>query len=159
MAETLYEMSLATQTLYEMLMNDEIDEQTFNDTVEGMGAIEKVEGYCQVISRMNAEAEMFKNEIDRLTKRKKSLENNVNWLEGQLLNFYNANGGEKIKAGTFHVSARKNTYVDIPDESRIPKKYCTVKVSPNKTAIKEAIDSGIRVRGASIQERVSVIIR
>lgn len=159
MAETLYEMTSATQTLYEMLMNDEIDEQTFNDTVEGMGAIEKVEGYCQVISRMNAEAEMFKNEIDRLTKRKKSLENNANWLKGQLLNFYNANGGKKIKAGTFVVSTKKNAYVDISNESKIPKKYCTVKVSPNKTDIKKAIDSGIKVRGASIQERVSVIIR
>lgn len=159
MAETLYEMSLATQTLFEMLMNDEIDEQTFNDTVEGMGAIEKVEGYCQVISRINAEAEMFKNEIDRLTKRKKSLENNANWLKEQLLNFYNANGGEKIKAGTFVVSTKKSTYVDISDESKIPKKYCTVKVSPNKTAIKTAIDRGIKVRGANLQERENLQIK
>lgn len=159
MTQTLYEMSLATQTLFEMLMNDEIDEQTFNDTVEGMGAIEKVEGYCQMISQINAEVEMFKNEIDRLTKRKKSLENNANWLKGQLLNFYNANGGEKIKAGTFVVLTKKSTYVDIFDESKIPKKYCTVKVTPNKTAIKKAIDSGIKVRGANLQERENLQIK
>lgn len=159
MAETLYEMSLAAQALLEMLMNDEIDEQTFNDTVEGMGAIEKVEGYCQVISRLNAEADMFKSEIDRLTKRKKTLDNNATWLKNQLYNFYVSNGSQKIKAGTFTVSVRKSEYVDIPDESKIPKKYCTVKISPDKTAIKNALKQGVKVKGASISARESVQIR
>lgn len=159
MGETLYEMSLATQMLFEMLMNDEIDEQTFNDTVEGMGAIEKAKGYCQMISVLDAEAEMFKNEIDRLTKKKKTIENKVAWLKEQLLNFYYANGAKKFDAGTFTVSVRKSSIVCISDESKIPSEYCIIKVSPDKTAIKKAINSGIAVNGANIQERESLQIK
>lgn len=156
---TLYEMTSATQTLFDLLMSDEIDEQTFKDTVEGMGAIEKVEGYCQIITEMKGESEKFKNEIDRLTAKKRSIENNIAWLKGQLLNFYNSNGGEKIKAGTFTVSVRKSEYVDIPDASLIPKKYLKVKTEPDKTAIKKAINDGLKVRGATISSRESVQIK
>ncbi len=159
MAETLYEMSLATQTLFEMLMNDEIDEQTFNDTVEGMGVIEKVVGYCQMTYALNADIEMFKNEIDRLEKKKKSCENKVKWLKGQLLNFYNANGAKEIKAGTFKVTARQSEYVDIPDESKIPKEYLAVKAAPDKTAIRNALKNGIEVPGATLLKRESVQIK
>lgn len=156
---TLYEMSSATRTLYEMLMNDEIDEQTFNDTVEGMGAIEKVEGYCQIISQLNAESDMFKAEIERLAKKKSALDNRVKWLKSQLYDFYLANGCEKIKAGTFTVSVRKSECVDIPDISKIPKKYCNVTVSPDKTAIKAALKQGLKVSGAEIVSRESVQIK
>lgn len=155
----LYEMTAATQELYDLLMNDEIDEQTFNDTVEGMGAIEKVEGYCQIISEMNGDSAKLKTEIDRLTAKKKTLENRVTWLKGQLLNFYNANGGEKINAGTFTVSTKKSEFVDIPDESLIPKKYLRVKTEPDKTAIKNALKSGLKVKGAAISTRESVQIK
>lgn len=156
---TLYEMTSATQILFDLLMSDEIDEQTFKDTVEGMGAIEKVEGYCQIITEMKGESEKFKNEIDRLTAKKRSIENNIAWLKGQLLNFYNSNGGEKIKAGTFTVSVRKSEYVDIPNASLIPKKYLKVKTEPDKTAIKKAINDGHKVRGATITSRESVQIK
>lgn len=159
MTQTLYEMSLAAQALLDMLMNDEIDEQTFNDTVEGMGAIEKVEGYCQIINQLKAESSVFKAEIDRLNKRKKTLDNRIEWLKNQLLHFYQSNGSKKINAGTFTVTVRKSEFVDISDESKIPKKYCTVKVSPDKTAIKNALEQGIKVRGAVISSRESVQIR
>lgn len=155
----LYEMTGATAALYDMLLNDEIDEQIFNDTVEGMGAIEKVEGYCQIISEMNGDSAKLKTEIDRLTAKKKHLDNRVTWLKTQLLNFYNANGGEKIKAGTFTVSAKKSEYVDIPDASLIPKKYLKVKTEPDKTAIKDALKHGLKVKGAAISTRESVQIK
>lgn len=159
MTQTLYEMSAAAHSLLEMLMNDEIDEQTFNDTVEGMGAIEKVEGYCQIISQLNGEVEMFNAEIERLKKTKITLEKRIEWLRGQLYNFYVANGSKKIKAGTFTVSARKSEIVNIPDESRIPKKYLRIKTEPDKTAIKNALMQGVKVTGASIQKRESVQIK
>lgn len=155
----LYEMTTATQELYDLLMNDEIDEQTFNDTVEGMGAIEKVEGYCQIISEMIGDSAKFKAEIDRITAKKKSLDNKVTWLKGQLLNFYIANGGEKIEVGTFTVSVRKSEYVDIPDASLIPKKYLKVKTEPDKIAIKDALKHGLKVKGAAISTRESVQIK
>lgn len=159
MSETLYEMSLATQKLYEMLINDEIDEQTFKDTVDSMGVTEKVEGYCQMIAQFNGESDMFKGEIDRLTKKKAAIDNRVKWLKGQLYNFYVSNGSTKIKAGTFTVSVKKSEFVDIPDASKIPKKYLRVKTEPDKTEIKNALKQGVKVKGASITSRESVQIK
>lgn len=156
---TLYQMTAEVRQLYEMFENEEIDEQTFNDTVEGMGVLEKVEGYCQIIKQLNADSSMFKAEIDRLTSKKKTLDAKIKWLKEQLLNFYVSNGSKQLKAGTFTVSSRKTQFVDIPDESKIPKKYCIVKVVPDKTAIKAAISKGIKVKGASVQERESVQIK
>lgn len=159
MAETLYEMTQATQALFEMLMNDEIDEQTFNDTVEGMGVIEKIVGYCQMTYALKADIEMFKNEIDRLEKKKKSCENKMKWLKNQLLCFYNANGRKKINAGTFTVTVRRSEAVDISDLSKIPQEYMKVKTEPDKTAIKNAIKQGVEIDGAIIQEKESVQIK
>lgn len=47
---TLFEMTQQANTLYELLQNEEIDEQIFNDTLEAMGTEEKIESYCQIIS-------------------------------------------------------------------------------------------------------------
>ena len=69
---TLYEMTKEVANLYSLLQNDEIDEQTFADTFEAMSA-DKIEGYCQIIRQLSADEEMFKSEIDRLSKRKKSV--------------------------------------------------------------------------------------
>lgn len=149
---TLYEMSAAAQELLAMLEEEMIDEQTFTDTLEGMGALEKVEGYCQVLANLNADINAVKGEIDRLTTKKKSLESNVKWLKGQLLNFYINNGGTKISAGTFTVSTRKSEAVEIINEDALPDEYKIIKttVSPDKTAIKKAIKGGIAVSGAEL---------
>lgn len=159
MSRTLYELSEQTSLLLAMLEAEEIDIQTFNDTVEGMGAIKKTESCCKILSQLNGEAAMYKAEIERLEKAKKAIENNAKWLKSQIYNFYLANGSQKIKAGTFTVSARKSEFVDIPDDAKIPKKYLKVTVSPDKTAIKAAIKSGIKVRGATISTRESVQIK
>ena len=71
---TLYEFTGAAKDLYALLENDEIDEQTFHDTLEAIGAEDKVESYCQIISQLEADkAELvdakiavLQGEIDRL---------------------------------------------------------------------------------------------
>ena len=70
---TLYEMSLAAQNLLDLLTDEEIDEQTFNDTLEAMGAAEKVENTCKAIGCLTADAEMFKKEIERFVFLKSSV--------------------------------------------------------------------------------------
>lgn len=155
----LYEMTNYVKSLYEMLDNDEIDEQILKDTIEAMAVDEKVEGYCQIIKQLKADSDMFKNEIDRLNARKKAIDGKVDYMKKQLLDFYIANGSKEIRAGTFKVTTRKSEYVDIPDETKIPKKYLIVKTSPDKAAIKKALKDGVKVKGASISSRESVQIK
>lgn len=149
---TLYEMAAAASELLALLEEDVIDEQTFNDTLEGLGATEKVEGCCQVLAELTADVGKVKTEIDRLTAKKKSLESNIKWLKGQMLNFYYANGSKKIDAGTFTVSARKSEAVEVTDIDLLPKQFVKVVEThtADKTAIKEAIKNGAEVKGAAL---------
>ena len=81
---SLYEMTQQVKELYEMLQTDEIDSETFADTFEAMSA-DKIEGYCQIIRQLSADEEMFKSEIERLSKHKKVCENAQTRLKQRLL--------------------------------------------------------------------------
>lgn len=156
---TLYELSLAAQNLLDLLTDEEIDEQTFNDTLEAMGAAEKVENTCKVIGCLTADVEMFKKEIERCQKRKKTIENNIKWLKQALLNFYISSGEKQLKAGTFTVSSRKSKAVEIINSDLIPSEFVVFEPTINKSEIKKRLTAGEKVQGAELTERVSVQIR
>ena len=157
---TLYELSAQAHALYELLQGEEIDEQTFNDTLEAMGATDKVESYCKIIKQFQADVDMFKGEIDRLTARKKTAENGVERMKSALLDFLQASGQDKVKAGSFAVSTATTQAVEIIDEKVIPCIYL-VEQPPkiSKDAIKKALKSGEKVNGARLIDNKGVRIR
>lgn len=157
---TLYEMTAQATALYEMLQNEVIDEQTFADTLEALEADLKVENYCKVIKQFQADVEMFKTEIDRLTARKKTAENAVERMKGALLMFMTASGQNKVKAGSFAVTTATTQAVQITDESAIPCKYL-VEQPPkvDKMSIKDALKAGEEVAGAALVTNTGVRIR
>jgi hypothetical protein len=55
------------------------------------------------------------------------------------------------------ISTRKSSSVKIIDPQAIPPDYVRIKIEPDKTAIKKAIDQGELVPGADIEvsERIS----
>lgn len=157
---SLYEMTAQANALYEMLQAEEIDEQTFNDTLEAMGAGEKVEGYCQIIKQLQSDIEMFKSEIDRLQARKRTAENAVDRMKAALLAFLQLSGQDKVKAGSFSVSTATTQAVQITDETLIPCIYL-VEQPPkiSKDAIKKALKSGEKINGAELINNTGVRIR
>lgn len=157
---TLYELTEQAACLYELLQNNEIDEETFNDTLESMGASEKAESYCKVIKQFQSDIEMFKNEIDRLSARKKTAENAVDRMKNALLLFMQQTGQDKLKAGTFAITQATTQAVNITDEKAIPCIYL-VEQPPkiDKTAIKKAIKDGENVSGAELINNKGVRIR
>ena len=157
---TLYEMTAQASELYELLQNEEIDEQTFLDTLEAIGTEEKVEGYCQVLKELQADLEKFKAESDRLAARMKTAKNGIDRMKDSLLSFLKASGQSKVKAGTFTVSIGTSKQTNIFDESIIPTEFKIPQPDKiDKTAIKKAIESGELVSGAEIQINESVRIR
>lgn len=157
---TLYEMTAQANALYEMLQADEIDEQTFNDTLEALGTAEKVESYCKVIKQLQSDIDMFKGEIDRLTARKKTAENAVDRMKNALLTFLQFSGQDKVKAGSFAVSTATTQAVQITDEKAIPCIYL-VEQPPkiDKIGIKNALKAGEEISGAELINNVGVRIR
>ena len=157
---TIYEMTAQANALYEMLQAEEIDVQTFNDTLEAMGANEKVESYCKIIKQLQSDAEAFKTEIDRLTARKKTAENGVERMKAALLMFLDLSGQDKVKAGSFSVSTATTQAVNITDENAIPCIYL-VEQPPkiDKAGIKKALKDGETVQGAELVNNKGVRIR
>jgi hypothetical protein len=157
---TLYELTAQANTLYEMLQNEEIDEQTFNDTLEALETDVKVENYCKVIKQFQADAEMFKGEIDRLTARKKTAENAIERMKNALLMFLTATGQEKVKAGSFSVATATTQAVQITDETLIPCAFL-VEQPPkiDKIGIKNALKTGTKIDGAVLVDNKGVRIR
>lgn len=157
---TLYEMTQNAKYLYELLQAEEIDDQTFNDTLEAMGAAEKVESYCKVIKQLQSDVDMFKGEIDRLTARKKAAENGVDRMKAALLMYLQESGQDKVKAGSFAVSTATTQAVKITDEKAIPCNYL-IEQPPkiDKAGIKKAIKDGETINGAELVNNTGVRIR
>ena len=156
----LYEMTAQASSLYELLQNEEIDEDVFRDTLEAMGADEKVEGYCQVIKELQSDIDKFKAESDRLVARAKTAKNGIERMKTSLLAFLTASGQSKVKAGTFAVSISKSEQTHIVDEAAIPPLFKTPQPDKiDKTAIKTAIKQGVNVPGAEIVINESIRIR
>lgn len=158
---TLYEMTEAARQLKALLESDEIDEQTFSDTIEAIGADEKINSYCQIIREFEVEIAARKVEIERLRTANDRAEKAINRMKSALDGFMTASGQSKAKTALFSVSYRSAKSVLITDESQIPERFLTVKTTttPNKTEIKRFISDGGTVDGAEIVENRSIQIK
>ena len=156
---TLYEMTQNGKALYELLCAEEIDEQAFSDTLEAMGAAEKLESCCQVIKELEADADKFAKEIDRLSAKKKAMTNGVERIRNNMLNFMQSIGSVKEETEHFKVSLRKSTSVEITDAESIPTEFLKVKTEVNKTEIGKVLKAGEEVAGATLVTKESVQIR
>ena len=156
----LYEMTQAAEELYELLQNDEIPEEAYFNTLEGLGTKEKIESYCKIIRQFEADAEAFKKEKQRLADKQAQCENNCARMKKSLLNFLNASGQKKVSTDLFSVSKITSRAVNITDEKLIPKEF--LKPQPpkiDKIALKNAILEGLSVIGAEVVTNENVRIR
>lgn len=163
---TLYELSVPARELYELLQNDEIDEQTFKDTLEAIGAEDKVESYCRIIRQMEADIkteidakiEVLEEEKARLLGVKESKQKNIDKMKESLLQFIDACGGEKIRGKTFTAYPRRTESIEY-DERMIPKEFYTTVEKLDKNAVKEALNKGIEIDGVKKIVTRKVMIR
>lgn len=157
---TLYEMTEQASQLYEMLQSDEIDTQTFEDTLEAIGVDEKLETYAKIIRQMEADAANFKTEKDRLAARQKTAENAVEQMKKRVIDFMTASGQKDAKAGVFAFKLSESKSVRVDDEDKIDKKYLIPQPAKvDKAEIRRAMSAGIEVLGCSWDVKTGVRIR
>lgn len=157
---TLYEMSAAARELYELLDAGEIDEQTVLDTMESIGANEKLESYVYIQKQLEAEAAAFDAEIKRMTERKKSIERQVDRMKAAQVEFMTATGQRKAAAGTFTLTLRENKSVKVLDETAIPETFWKPQPAKlDKAGIKDALKAGESVPGCEMETSFSVSAR
>ena len=121
-----------------------------------MAKEEKTENIILLIKDLTAENKAISEEEQALAKRRRAGENRVEWLKNYLMASLE---GEKFKTPRCSASYRKTASVSIIDESAIPSEYIRTKTEPNKMAIKDALKAGETIPGATLEDRVSLIIK
>ena len=127
---------------------------------------EKLEGVALWIKDMKAEAEAIKAEADKLTARKKALDNKIDGLKNWLTM---ALDGGKLKTARCNVYLTHSQRLAVVDEqkligylqnTRVPDEFLRFKEPElRKDEIKKALKEGVYLPGASLEESESVVIK
>ena len=126
----------------------------------------KLEGVALWVKDLKAEAAAVKEEADKLTARKKALDNKIESIKTWLLG---ALDGEKLKTPRCNVYQMRSQRVNIPDEPKLirflqtlnePEKFLRFKDPElRKDEIKKALKDGTVIPGAELEETESVVIK
>ena len=163
---TIYEITNDYLQLMQMMEDSELDPQTLADTMEGIeGELEdKADNYARVMKNMEADLNGIKAEIERLSTRKKTIENNIKRMKEALQFSMETTGKTKFKTELFSFGIRKNAPAVVMDEpyiENVPERF--LKYSDptiNRTAIKEAIQNGEDLEGlAHLEQSKSLTIK
>ena len=132
-----------------------IDEQALTELL--MAKEEKIENVACWIKNLTAEAEAIKAEKEKLAERQKQAEAKAESLK-KWLAF--ALEGEKFTTARVAISYRKSVSVKV-DESLLDKKYMKEKVTytPDKIALKKALQAGENIEGAYLEEKQNIQIK
>lgn len=162
---SIYEITGDYMRLMDMMDDPELDQQTLNDTLEGIeGEFEvKAEAYAKVMKNLEADAEGLKNEIDRLTQRKRAIDNNIKRLKETLQSAMTFTGKTKFKTDLFSFGIQKNApsvVLETEDLEIVPEEFIRTKYEIDKAAIKDALKAGAELPGvAHLEQGESLRIR
>lgn len=156
----LYELTGNILKLQEMLEAGEINEKIYNDTLESLDIGQKVENICYVIRNLQADADKFKAEKDRIAAKQQTAENGVKRLKESLLNYLQVTNQSKVKSGIFSVGVGSTEKVVVTDESKIPQEFL-IEQQPkiDLTGLKKALKKGTHIEGITIENNQHIRIR
>lgn len=161
----IYEIASDWFRVQDMMGDPELDPQTLADTLEAIeGELEvKAENYAKVMKNLEGDIVAIKAEIDRLTSKKKAIENNIKNMKATLQSVMEATGKTKFKTELFSFGIQKNapSVVIDTDINNLPPEFLKFREPEvNKTAIKEAIQNGEDLSGyAHLDQSTSLRIR
>ena len=126
----------------------------------------KLEGVTLWVKDLSAEASAVKEEADKLTARKRALDNKIAALKSWLLI---ALDGEKLKTPRCNVYQTHSQRVAVADEAKLieflktleePEQFLRFKDPElRKDEIKKALKDGYHIPGAELEETESVVIK
>jgi len=167
MQKWLFDISARINALVDVL--DEADDKSIEPDIKNalQGIYESdvpaaIEDGIAYIKNQEAQVDAISAEIKRLQDLKKSRENRLARVRKGYTDFLIAVEKKKIETpkGTMTVAAPTfSTVIDSIDELPDDYKRTTIKVEADKTAIKQAIQGGHTVKGAHLEEKVSIRIK
>lgn len=167
MAMSLYEIDSRIKEIIDSIYdaadeNGEVGEIDLTELKELQAAREtKLENIALYAKNLAVEASAIKEEENTLSERRKRLESKCERLKAILINAMREDGNKKISSPRFEAVLRDSKKTEILDESLIPEEYIKTKIekTPDKTAIKKAIEAGTDVAGATVITNTTITIK
>ena len=164
---TLYEIDSRIREILDSIYdaadeNGEVGEIDLTELKELQAAREtKLENIALYAKNLAVEASAIKDEENILAERRKRLERKCERMKGILMHAMQEDGNKKISSPRFEAVLRDSKKTEIIDESLIPEEYMNTKITktPDKTAIKKAIEAGAEVAGAQVVENTTISIK
>ena len=152
-----------TQEAKHILAMDDMDEQTINDTLDGMGLEDKFANYSAIIKTLNADTDALANAIKQLQEKKKHVENKVARLKEMAL--YSMQELDMTKAGNavHSITLRKGSKgskLVIEDDACFPDLYISQVEKRDNAGLKKALKDGDEFEGIHLEDgEPSVLIK
>lgn len=164
---TLYEIDSRIKEIIDSIYdsadeNGEVGEIDLTELMELKEAREvKLENIALYAKNLAVEASAIKDEENILAERRKRLERKCERMKAILINAMKEDGNKKISSPKFEAVLRDTKKTEITDESLIPEEYMNTKITktPDKTAIKKAIEAGTEVAGAQVVDNTTITIK
>lgn len=155
---TLYELTEDWMALLQLL-EDGADPEVVEDTLAGIdcGIEMKADNYARIIRELESKIAGLKTEIDRMTARKKSMENNIGWLKRNLQDAMEMTGKTKFKTELFSFGIQANPASVVIDEQyieNIPAEYLIPQEPKlDKKKLAEDLKAGVDLEGIAHLEQ------
>ncbi|MBR6271378.1 MAG: siphovirus Gp157 family protein [Lachnospiraceae bacterium] len=160
---TIYELTEELQALLDMMADPETDPEVLADTIEAVQGefADKADGYGRVRAELLGKAAALKAEEQRLAAYRKSIEGNIDKLEGALKAAMEQTGQKKIQTELFTFSIRNNPgKVVVLDERAVPFEFWKpADPTLDKTAIKDYLKEHADCTWAKIEAGTSLTIK
>lgn len=159
----LYEFEEEIERLIDEAIDSETGEIKSETLLEAAGQLqldrkEKILGMAAVCKSIRAEIKAYDEEIKAMRRRKDARVNSLESLKSYMSD--NMEAGEKLKDGRVSIYWQTSTSVKLDVEaSELPEEFQRVTVDANKTALKDFLQKGAEVPGASLETKQGLAIR
>lgn len=155
----LYEL---TNDYLKVLAMAEDDEDGYIDTLESIEfeIEEKAENIAKIIAELQGSVDMLKKEEERLSAKRRAIENNSKRLKQYLEEQMLLTGKVKFKTELFSFGIQKNApSLDVVTEDNIPEEFYIVERKLNRTDLLKAVKAGLELDGVGLKQTESLRIR
>lgn len=156
----LFELTSNYQRVLEVA--EQLDSETLKDTLDSINeSIElKVENTAYVIKTLEAKAKAYKDEMDRMAKAKKAIDNNVDNMKLYIQQAMEQVGTDLIEGKTIKVTIQGNGPSVLVEREESLKEYMIEQpMKLDRRSLLEDLKQGVVVAGAELQQTRSIRIR
>lgn len=153
---TLFEITTEFQRFYDMMTDEDIDDQAFIDTLEGMvDELEvKASGYANVIKQIEMEAKQAKALELEFKHKKEVRENRVKAMKNAICEAMQIAKVDELNAGKFKIKIKGNGGVEpLKITGDVPENYKRIIVENDTELIRKALNEGKELDFAHLEPR------